>query len=200
MREHSRVKGFDAARPALVLAAGASSRMGRAKILLPWAAGNLLDHAIDQARCLSSEVWVVAGCYYPVVRYRVKRRPSRWVYNRSWEEGIASSLKIGLDALPRNTQGVFILLADQPLITKSALADLRLAVEKVPRQPVAADYRGRPGVPAYLPRSLWHRVAALQGDRGAAQLLMQAGARTLVIPGTEADVDTPADWRRLRTV
>ncbi len=184
--------------PVLVLAAGASRRMGRAKATLGWGEGSLLDHAIGQGRVLGSQVWVVAGCRYPMIRYRCGARPWRWVFNPDWEEGMASSLRAGLAALPPHGAGCFVLLVDQPLIRAESLRALASAARADPERPVAADHGGRPGVPAYLPRGLWPRLMGLRGDRGAAAVLRAQGARTLVLPGSDQDLDTLADWRRWR--
>ena len=187
-----------ALRPVVVLAAGSSSRMGRAKGLLPWGELTLLGRAIDQARTLSPEVWVVAGCYYPLLRYRTGRRPTRWVFNPDWQTGLASSLTAGLAALPSRAIGAYVLLADQPLIPDLSLMQLRKAVERDRDLPVATDYGGRPGVPAYLPKALWVQLSELEGDRGAAGVLAAAGATRIRLPGAELDVDTPGDWRKAR--
>lgn len=198
MAEEPGVGPRGASRPALVLAAGSSSRMGRAKGLLSWGELTLLDRAVEQARTLSSEVWVVAGCYYPLLRYRSRRQPTRWVFNPDWRKGLSSSLKTGLAALPARATGVYILLADQPLIPSSGLMQLRRAAERYTKSPVATDYGGRPGVPAYLPRALWAQLSDLQGDRGAAGVLAAAGAARITLPGAELDVDTLGDWRKAR--
>ncbi|MEX0605876.1 MAG: nucleotidyltransferase family protein [Marinobacter sp.] len=182
--------------PALVLAAGSSSRMGKPKGLLPWGEQTLLGRAIEQARALSSNVWVVAGCYYPLMRYRTGRRPTRWVFNPHWREGLSSSLKVGLEALPARTVGAYVLLADQPLIASWDLLQLRLTAEQNTSSPVATAYGNHPGVPAYLPRALWAELAELRGDRGAAGVLASVGAVRIQIPGAELDVDTPADWAK----
>lgn len=198
MVEQLAARQKSALRPALVLAAGSSSRMGRAKGLLSWGELTLLGRAVDQARTLSSEVWVVAGCYYPLLRYRTGRRPTRWVFNPDWRTGLSSSLKAGLAALPARAVGAYVLLADQPLIPPSDLVQLRTAAELGADLPVATDYGDRPGVPAYLPRALWAQVSELEGDRGAAGVLAAAGAVRIRLPGAELDVDTPGDWRKAR--
>lgn len=184
--------------PVLVLAAGASRRMGRAKALLPWGEGCLLDRALVQARWLGPDVWVIGGRYYPLMRYRCRQQPRRWLFNPAWPEGMASSLRLGLQAMPPSVPGAFVILVDQPLMTREALLRLRAAARDAPGAAAAADYGGRPGAPAYLPRAIWPAVMAVQGDRGAATALRQAQARLLTMPGAATDLDTPADWHRYR--
>jgi len=189
--------------PALVLAAGASSRFGRPKALLTLRAQNgqsctLLDHAIAQGRLLSRDVRVVCGAWYPLIRFRCRAQPSRWVPVADWHEGMAASLAAGIRSLGPYAKGVFVLVADQPLLDTKALGAFGEAVRCFPAQPAAADYGRHPGVPAYLPRGLWPEVLALEGDRGASRLLAKAGATRLNIPGVHDDIDTPEDWERIR--
>ncbi|SNB55114.1 molybdenum cofactor cytidylyltransferase [Marinobacter sp. es.042] len=196
--------------PVLILAAGASSRLGRPKALLPLASGDgtdtdcrnrtLLDAAIAQGRILSPEVRVVCGAWYPLIRFRCRRQPSSWLRAPDWQEGISASLSAGLRSLGPAVKGVFVLVADQPLLDLNALEAFGKAARCVPEQPIAADYGGRPGVPAYLPRWLWPLVLDLEGDRGAGRLLAEVRATRVDIPGVHDDVDTPADWQRIRTL
>ncbi|MBU2955327.1 nucleotidyltransferase family protein [Marinobacter sp. F3R08] len=199
---------FDPQFPALVLAAGASSRLGRPKALLPLVSCNgaapgsgnhiVLDAAIGQGRVLSRDVRVVCGAWYPLIRFRSQRQPSAWVRAPDWREGISASLSAGLRSLGPKVKGVFVLVADQPLLDLNALEAFGVAARSVPGQPIAADYGGRPGVPAYLPRWLWPWALELEGDQGAGRLLAEVRATRVEIPGVLDDVDTQADWRRIR--
>lgn len=184
--------------PVLVLAAGASRRMGCAKALLPLNSGTLLDHAIGQARQLGGPVTVVAGGWYPLMRYRSRLQPFAWVYARDWNSGLSASLKTGLGRMGAQAKGVFVILLDQPLIEPDALSALAQAARHSPSQPFAADIGGKPGAPAYLPRRLWPQVMRLEGDRGAAAILARNGAIRIAMAGADADVDTLADWHRIR--
>ncbi len=186
--------------PALILAAGASSRLGRPKPLLPLPdrRGTLLDNAIRQGRLLSRDVRVLCGAWYPLMRFRASAQPFRWLQVPNWHEGLSASLATGLESLGPRVKGVFVLVADQPLLDEASLSAFAKAARFVPHQPVAADYHGRPGVPAYLPRWLWPEVMALEGDQGAGQLLARARATRVDIPGVHEDVDTPGDWLLVR--
>lgn len=183
--------------PALVLAAGASRRLGRAKALLPLNSGTLMDHAIRQAKRLGGPVTVVSGAWYPLMRYRCRAQPSAWVIARDWRKGMSASLKAGVSSLGPGAKGVFIMLLDQPLIGAESLAALGEAARGDPAQAFAADIHGKPGAPAYIPRRLWPQIMALEGDRGAAAVLASDGATRIVMAGAGSDVDTPGDWRRI---
>ncbi|WP_150912915.1 nucleotidyltransferase family protein [Marinobacter halotolerans] len=183
--------------PVLVLAAGASRRMGRPKALLPMGEGTMLDRAIVQGRQLGKRVTVITGGGYPLVRYRCRQQAWRWHYARDWSQGMSASLKAGIASLGAGARGVFVVLLDQPLIERSDLAHLAMAARQWPDTPIAAEIHGRPAAPAYIPRSLWRDIGLLEGDRGAASILAWHGAITLPIGGVLSDVDTIDDWRRV---
>ena len=183
--------------PVLVLAAGASRRLGRPKALLPIGDRIMLDRAIAQARQLGKRITVVTGGGYPLIRFRCRQSVSAWHYASGWEEGMAASLRSGIESLGPRAKGVFIILLDQPLITGDDLAHLSRAARSSPRVPIAADIHGRPAAPAYIPRYLWPEILLLEGDRGAASVLARHGAVTLPISGAFSDVDTMDDWRRV---
>nr|WP_291827605.1 nucleotidyltransferase family protein [Marinobacter sp.] len=181
--------------PALVLAAGRASRMGRAKQLLVMPGrGTLLDNAIAQAGLLSGQVRVVVGSGYPLVRYRCRRQPAGWIYHPGWSQGLSQSLIAGIRALGPRALGVFVLLGDQPLLDPRGLAELARCARAQPGVAWAANYGARVGVPAWVPRALWGEVAALTGDAGAGVVLNRAGARPIDLQGVQQDVDTPQDW------
>lgn len=185
----------------IVLAAGASTRLGRPKALLKLPdGGTLLDQALRQARRLGRDVRVVTGAWYPLIRFRCHLQPSVWLSCEHWAQGLSASLATGIESLGPKVKGVFVLVADQPLLDPEALQAMSQAAWQVPNQPMAADYGGRAGVPAYLPRWLWPEVVALEGDQGAGRLLTEVGATLVPVGGIHDDVDTPSDWRRIRSL
>lgn len=185
--------------PALVLAAGASTRLGRPKQTLSAGDGRtLLDTAIGQARRLSPEVWVVVGAGYPLLRYRSRQAPSGWWFNERWRDGLSSSLSTGLGRLYPRALGAFVLLADQPFLDAEGLDRLAQQARDNPGRPTAARYSDRVGVPAWLPRALWPACQALCGDEGAGRILNRVGVEAIEVAGVALDIDTPADLRVAR--
>lgn len=165
---------------------------------LPGGQGTLLDRAIELGQILSRDVRVVCGAWYPLIRFRCSAQPSAWLQAADWHQGLSASLETGLASLGPRVKGVFVLVADQPLLDPVSLRAFGEAARAVPNQPLAADYNGRPGVPAYLPRWLWPEVVALEGDRGAGQLLSSVSATCVDIPGVHDDVDTPENWQGVK--
>ena len=194
----------------VLLAAGGSSRLGRPKQLVRRGNRPLLLLALAAARgALGRDEATVVVLGAAALRLRnVLRRstarvpngagPTRVAYNALWRAGLAGSLRAGLDALPRSAHAALVMLVDQPNVDAATLRRLIAAWRTRPRIPAAAHYAGHAGVPAILPRRLWHAARSLEGDVGARALLRGAPRVTLVeMPEAELDVDMVEDLARL---
>lgn len=186
----------------IVLAAGGSRRLGFPKQLLRRRAQPLLKRALAAARGAlpHSSLIVVLGAAALRLRLVVRRAASRdlvVVYNARWSDGIASSLNLGIDAVPARTAAILVTLVDQPDVDERALRKLLTAWRRRPGRAAAAFYAGRPGVPAVLPRRYWRAIRELHGDAGARALLRVTGITVVRMPEAELDIDTRADAARL---
>lgn len=182
---------------ALVLAAGAATRMGRLKQLLPYGGGTLAGYAAAQAiEAGFSPVVVVTGAQSEAVQEAVSIRPVEFVFNPDWQTGMGSSIAAGVQHLcDRPFVGVAILLADQPLVTANHLRQLVRAFRERCVQAVTAEYHGTVGVPAIFRRDLFPRLLSLPGDAGARYVLRdpQVEISRFSLPEAAVDIDTPAD-------
>lgn len=181
----------------VVLAAGGSSRMGRAKQLLPYLGQTLVEHAARTAlRSGASEVIVVVGAQADEVRALLRNLPVRIVTNRDWEQGMGGSIAAGVAALSENVEATIVALADQPRITPEHLRALGRRV--LHGQPVvASEYDGVIGAPCAFGRSEFDALQALSGDEGARKLIRGRPVETLVFAEANVDVDTPVQYRTL---
>lgn len=180
---------------ALILAAGSGTRMGGPKAQLLLAGQTLLQRAIEVAQA--------AGCDPVLAVVRVgapasQAPPARLIPNPEAAEGMASSLRHGVAALPPEAEAVLLLTVDQPAVDAALLRDLLALAAREPRRPAACAYAGTLGIPAVLPRRLFPDLLALRGDRGAKAILLREQAAALPFPGGEADLDTPEDLARIR--
>jgi molybdenum cofactor cytidylyltransferase len=184
-----------------VLAAGGSSRLGRPKQLVRVRAAPLIARAVAQAERLTGErVVIVIGAEAQRLRSVLigRARGTAVVCNRRWREGLAGSLRLGIDALPPRAEAAFVLLCDQPRIPDASLRRMARRWRARPHVAVAAAYAGRLGVPAILPKRAWSAVRRLEGDAGARGLLNAMREVTAVdVPEAAFDVDTPDDLRGL---
>lgn len=188
----------------IILAAGASSRMGQPKQLLPLEGQTLLVRTIHAA--LASEAWpvvVVLGANAELIEPSLARLPILVTENAAWAEGMASSIRAGVETLrqfSRALDGAVIALCDQPAFSADTIAQLVTAQRATGRSIVAARYAGRQGAPALFLRAHFSTLAALTGEAGARALLNDDPARIAVVdlPALAVDVDTPADFATVR--
>ena len=192
--------------PAILLAAGASTRLGQPKQLLrlPVFGGEtLLDHAVALARASgAAPIFVVLGAHAEEIILECELLDCILIRNEAWAEGMASSLRVGIAAVFEHApaaSGAMVMVCDQPGLSAEHLRRL-LDAHKVDGNRIAASrYAGRTGVPAIFPRRLFPALLALQGDQGARALLQQAGTAVHAIdfPSGELDLDSPEDLQRL---
>jgi len=185
---------------ALILAAGGSRRLGRPKQLLRWQGRTLLERAIDDAReVLRGRVIVVLGAHAEPIRAAIDLSSVATVHNPDWQDGLASSLRSGIEALPASAAAVLILLCDQPLIGAAHLVTMLDAWRNEPGRIVASQYDLSCGVPALFPAAYFDRLKTLTGDKGAKPLLIEFDSCVIKIPLAQAelDIDTRSDFERL---
>ena len=185
---------------AVVLGAGAATRFGGGKLLAPVAGTPILQHVLDALASAGLEdVVVVLGRDAADVEAAITWRGERRVVNPDPERGLASSLQIGFAAVGRSAGAILVALGDQPLVAPEVIRSLLDAPARRGRPvvvPVYSDERGHN--PVLLRRPAFHLVADAEGDRGLGPVL--AAHPELVteipVPGTNPDVDTPADLAR----
>ena len=159
---------------ALVLAAGPSSRLGRPKQLLPWGGPTLLEKVVGQTVAWPVDsVWVVLGSGYEEILEAVDFGDAGVIENPEWEEGMASSLRVGLDAASRDpsTEAAFIVMGDQPGIDPAVVKALLDRRRSSDAPAIVPKYRYVRGHPVLVARSLWARLMSLEGDQGGRNLL-----------------------------
>jgi molybdenum cofactor cytidylyltransferase len=186
-----------------VLAAGASTRMGQPKQLLPFRGSTLLRWVVEQAVASAADrVLVVLGANTEVITPTLEGLPVETIVNPDWEEGQGASVRAVVRFLRERAPeagAVLFLLGDQPFVTTAAI-DLLIATHRRTGSPlVASEQDGRLGVPALFAAEFFEELTQLRGDAGARRIL-HAHRETAVgipLPGAELDVDTPADYERL---
>jgi molybdenum cofactor cytidylyltransferase len=179
----------------VVLAAGASTRLGEPKQLVKLRGETLLARSLRvaaEAEC--SPVVVVLGAEHTRVIENSCFVDVEIVVNENWIEGMGSSIRLGvrqLETLARDARGVVLMTCDQPAVTAQ---HLRLIAAQ--NELKASYYEGRRGIPAYLPAEYFGRLTMLRGDVGARELLVDARCEELL--HGELDVDTAGDLERAK--
>jgi molybdenum cofactor cytidylyltransferase len=193
----------------IVLAAGASSRMGVPKQLLMFEGETLLRRSVRAAlETRARAVVVVLGSDADAMREESNVPGALTVVNQSWPAGMSSSLRCGLRralaaAEPDGIEAVIVMLCDQPFVTSKVIRRLVDAYRKGGALLVASAYEAGGeqtlGVPALFSRALFPELMALDGAEGARRIIARhcAEALSVGVPEAAFDVDTPADYRAL---
>ena len=177
---------------AVVLAAGASTRLGEPKQLAMLGGETLLERAARTAREAGcAPVVVVLGASYAQVLAATfgKLGDAIPVINDKWQKGMSTSIGLGVRTLAlvaKGADGVVLMTCDQPAVTAEHLRALTATGEVT-----ASAYVGRRGVPAFFPAATFAGLMELHGDAGARELLRAVA--TVELAGGELDVDTSAD-------
>ncbi|MDP4285363.1 MAG: nucleotidyltransferase family protein [Bacteroidota bacterium] len=187
----------------VVLAAGMSSRLGKPKQLLVYHGKSLLKHSVDAAlQTTMRPVIVVLGANSGAVKKELEGMGTVVVENEEWQEGMASSLRCGLDAVRKGStdiDGIIFMVCDQPYVTKSLLDSLLLAQHETGLPIVASSYDGKEGTPALFHKSFFAKLKELEGDTGARKLIQKNEGKvtTVVFPKGVIDIDTITDYEVL---
>ncbi len=185
----------------IILAAGASSRMGRTKQLLAWEGTTLLGHAIRTAKdSVARSVIVVLGAHAQSIRKAIKG-DVEILENSSWKSGLGSSIACGTEFLVKHTkaEGVLIMLADQPLVETSYLNSMMAVFNTEQKGIIATAYPHSLGVPALFAASYFGQLVQLADDQGAKKIIDKHDADVLVLkPGNKmVDIDTKREYENL---
>jgi molybdenum cofactor cytidylyltransferase len=189
----------------VILAAGSSRRMGRPKQLLQVGGRPLLEGVVAHANASRlDEVLVVLGANAADLAAALDLGRARTVVNPEHASGMASSLRVGLEALGDGVERAVVILGDQPAIS-AALLDELLDLQASSGLPAAAlSFDGLLHPPVVMGRELWPDLRSLEGDVGCRALIRARPDLVAALPASGSgrhpiDVDTPEDYARLLT-
>ncbi len=188
---------------AIILAAGGSVRFGQPKQLLLWEGRPLVAHSADTAWAAGLDpIIVVTGAVAQQVAAALKGRPVQILQNYRWQEGMSSSVSVGLAALPAETQAAVFMQIDQPLVTPQFLHTLVARWQETGSDIVVPTWEGKHGAPVLFGQALFPELAQLSGDVGGRALFSRYPQRMTTLPVTDpaslADADTPEAYTQLQ--
>lgn len=186
----------------LILAAGASSRMGSPKGLLPWGKSTVLQHIIGQSREGGlNDIVLVSGAHHEQLLPAARQEAIPVCHHPGWQRGMGSSLARGIAWVESHypeASALLVLLSDQPFVTGKYLREMIRAHEADPALITASRYGDAPGVPALFPKIFWEELKALPPGQGARTFLLnhpdQCQALETGFP--LIDIDTPETYQR----
>ncbi|HEX2535465.1 MAG TPA: nucleotidyltransferase family protein [Chitinophagaceae bacterium] len=188
----------------MLLAAGASRRLGRPKQLLPFQGRPLLLHTLQAALDSGARpVVLVLGAGAGKIGEEVKDPGVQVVVNTGWTEGMAASIRCGVGALMEaapEAEGLILMVCDQPFVTGELLSGLIAAYRDTGKPLVTCGYGGTFGPPSFFHRRFFGELLELTGDTGARGIIRRKEPETVVIPfpAGATDVDTEGDYEQLK--
>jgi len=203
----------------IILAAGASTRMGTPKQLLTYRGRSFIRHITESAICASqrsterlrtelaevsrrSQRFAIASVCQPIavvlganaeqIKPEISQLPVQIVENQQWAEGMSSSIRVGLEALlgvNQNLEAVAIVLCDQPFVSFPILDRIVEAYHLTSKPIIASEYAGTLGVPVLFSCTLFSEIMALKSNEGAKQLIKRHIHEVFSIPFPEGSID-----------
>lgn len=186
----------------VVLAAGSSRRLGQPKQLLPFRDSTLLGETLRMARgCGFDELIVTLGGAADQVRETVSLDGLRTVQVDDPGSGCSGSLKVAIGQVDSASDGIVLMLGDQPGVTAATVT--RLIEQGHGHQIAVCRYSDGIGHPFWLDRSMFGEIGLLHGDKGVWKLI-EGGrfdvAEVRIDGPVPQDVDTWDDYERLLAV
>jgi molybdenum cofactor cytidylyltransferase len=187
---------------AVVMAAGASKRMGQPKMILKWGGGTLIEQVV---RVLSdsqvSSIVVVTGGAHDQVVDALRDFPVTIVHNQRYAETeMLQSLQLGLSALPADIQASLVVLGDQPQISADVVEGVVRRFVEMHKSLVVPSYQMRRGHPWLVARAYWDEIMRMGRDESLREFLAGHAVEIdyLVVdtPAILTDMDTPEDYQR----
>lgn len=186
----------------VILAAGASTRLGQPKQLLRYKGKTLIQHAVDTALATGFHpIVVVTGAQSDLLHKELDGKNVFLPENKDWQEGMASSIRCGIEtaqAYHPSLDALIFTVCDQPFVTADVFIALVEKQKETGLPIVASTYGDTVGVPALFCKSVFPDLLALQGEMGAKKVIQNAREQVAGVAFEKGaiDIDTPADWER----
>jgi len=184
---------------AIILAAGASRRMGVTKQLLPLGKTTILESTIDNLLGSDvNEVIVVLGHQDRELSRLIAGRPVTIALNPAYLRGMSTSIAAGLERVDPAARGVMLMLADQPFVDAATINHLLAAFARYPESIIIPLHRQKRGNPVIFPVSYQAELRALEGDIGGREIIKRHPEDVMEIAvsneGVLIDIDTPDSY------
>jgi molybdenum cofactor cytidylyltransferase len=187
----------------IVLAGGTSSRLGQPKQLMELGGRPVLQHVLEAGAAAGlDELVVVLGHRATDVAAALTLPPgARTVLNPDYATGQASSMRVGLEGTSASSEAALVLLGDQPAMRPDDIRAVVDAYRSGAGPVVQGSYRGTPGHPVLFDRRVWPDLLAVEGDRGARDVIKAHPdwvVRVELDAEIPADLDTMEDYERMK--
>ncbi|WP_372947091.1 NTP transferase domain-containing protein [Mariniphaga sp.] len=185
---------------AIILAAGASTRMKTQKLLLPWNGKTIIETVVENAsKLVQSNVVVVLGSHREAISKQIKKPYLRYTVNHNFQDGMLSSVICGFRALPENADAAFICLGDQPHISPGIFRQVAEAWKTSNKGIVIPTFDGKRGHPVLIETKYKNEIEKLEPEKGLRVLSQKFAEDVHEVECGFAeilrDIDTPEDYK-----
>lgn len=186
----------------VILAAGASTRLGRPKQLLPFQNQSLVRRLVSEAKKCTPTVVVVTGSGHDQMVKELKEEQVLVVENKDWAQGMGSSIKKGMEKLKSleiNVRAVILAVCDQPFVTAALFTDMIDLQKCSGKKIVACSYADTVGTPVLFERMYFDALQQLNGSEGAKKLVQHYATDVAFMPFPQGaiDINTQEDYEAL---
>jgi molybdenum cofactor cytidylyltransferase len=177
--------------------------MGRPKQLLPYKGKSLLEHTVDMANDADANpVIVVLGANAALLEKEIDEKKVHIAENKEWEEGMASSIRCGLNTLLHiapSSDAAILMVCDQPFVSAPLLNELIFTQKNTGKLIVSSQYEDTIGPPALFYKTLFPELLGLKGDAGARKIVEQHSndVSTVLFTRGNIDIDTEEEYKAL---
>jgi molybdenum cofactor cytidylyltransferase len=184
----------------IILAAGASKRLGTPKQQLTYQNKSLLLNAVHTASHSGAKhIVVVLGAFATQIKQALTSEKVHTVTNPNWPDGMGTSIQTGMQHLLQvapDIHNALLLVCDQPFVTPTLLQELHKLKSSSGKQLAACSYADTFGTPALFDKSFFPSLLELSGQDGARKILRQhlQDTATLPFPQGHIDIDTNSDY------
>lgn len=187
----------------LIIAAGESKRLGTPKQLLKIEEESMLNRLINMVQnTVQFPIYLVLGANADLIKAQLPKAELNLVENLHWQEGMGSSIRIGVQEIMKNSimhDGILVLVCDQPYLSKASILSL-IALQNATKAPITAAYYAQiAGTPALFHESVFPELLSLKGDTGAKKIIQERAAEVakLQFENGVLDIDTKEDYQQL---
>jgi len=186
----------------IILAAGASTRLGEPKQNLSFRGKNLLNHAITVAKETDYTPIIIITGAHTLETDDISDPEVYVVQNPDWQKGIAASISLGISYLQEKEpkiSGVILMVCDQPYVTSTILHQLITERIKTNKPIIACSYQDTLGTPVLYDKKYFEALSNLKGDEGAKKIILKnlEEVASITFDLGSIDIDTEEDYQQL---
>tara|TARA_B100000686_G_scaffold193676_1_gene200534 strand:- start:2833 stop:3402 length:570 start_codon:yes stop_codon:yes gene_type:complete len=173
----------------ILLAAGQSKRMlGENKLIKEFRGMPLINHSINNILYSDiDELIIVLGFQSEIVKKLIKKNDKiKFIFNKDFEAGMSSSIKVGINGLSNKSEAFFISLADMPMVNKNIYN--KLIISKTDKEIIVPTYKGQQGNPILFSISMKKKIMNISGDVGAKNILKLCKSKILNVETNDESI------------